>query len=139
MPGTDIPVASAACGAQTGGRAIDDQANGRVPTTGRRAGLSTSTLLGTGQEQGVWVMGPGSLIGMLIVGALAGWLAGKIVAGQGFGLLGNVVVGIVGAFVAGFLLPRLGLGAGGGPIQAILHATFGAVVLLVLVRVVRRG
>ena len=84
-------------------------------------------------------MGPGSLIGMLIVGALAGWLAGKIVAGQGFGLLGNVVVGIVGAFVAGFLLPRLGIGAGGGPIQAILHATFGAVVLLVLVRVVRRG
>ena len=49
------------------------------------------------------------LIVWLIVGAIAGWLAGLIVKGFGFGLIGNIVVGIVGAFIAGFLLPRLGI------------------------------
>ena len=49
-----------------------------------------------------------SLLIFLIVGAVAGWLAGQIVKGHGFGLVGNIVVGIVGAFLAGFLLPRLG-------------------------------
>ena len=55
-----------------------------------------------------------SLLVILLVGAVAGWLAGLIVKGYGFGLLGNIVVGIVGAFVAGLILPRVGLGIGGG-------------------------
>ena len=79
-----------------------------------------------------------SLLFILIIGAIAGWLAGKIVAGYGFGLIGNIVVGIVGAFVAGLIFPRIGLAFGGGTFASILHATLGAVILLVLIRLVRR-
>lgn len=82
-------------------------------------------------------MGLGSLVVMLVVGAVAGWLAGRIVKGYGFGLVGNIAVGVVGAVIAGFILPRVGLGSGGGIIAAVLHATFGAVILLVLIRLVK--
>lgn len=74
---------------------------------------------------------------MLAIGAVAGWLAGQIVKGYGFGLLGNIVVGIVGAFVAGLILPRVGLGFGGGVLAAIVHATLGAVILLWLIRLIK--
>ena len=57
-----------------------------------------------------------AIIIILIVGAVAGWLAGLIVRGMGFGLIGNIVVGIVGAFIAGWLLPRIGIVIGGGMI-----------------------
>ncbi len=83
-------------------------------------------------------MGLESLIVFLIIGAIAGWLAGLIVTGFGFGLLGNIVVGIVGAFVAGFLFPLIGFGLGGGIIAAIIHATIGAVILLFLIKLVKR-
>jgi uncharacterized membrane protein YeaQ/YmgE (transglycosylase-associated protein family) len=76
---------------------------------------------------------------ILIVGAVAGWLAGQIVRGMGFGLIGNIVVGIVGAFIAGWLLPRIGIVIGGGIIASIINATIGAVVLLVIVGLIRRG
>lgn len=79
-----------------------------------------------------------SLLVWLIVGALAGWLAGKLVHGAGFGLVGNIAVGIVGAAIAGWLLPRLGIFWGGGFLSAVLHAVIGAVILLVLVGLVRR-
>ena len=85
------------------------------------------------------MLGIESIIVFLIVGAIAGWLAGVIVKGFGFGLLGNIVVGIVGAFVAGWLFPQLGWGVGGGFFWAILHATIGAVILLVVLRIVRTG
>ena len=85
------------------------------------------------------MLGIESIIIFLIVGAIAGWLAGLIVKGFGFGLLGNIVVGIVGAVIAGWLFPRLGWGVGGGFLWAILHATIGAVILLVLLRIVRTG
>ncbi|MBX9454855.1 MAG: GlsB/YeaQ/YmgE family stress response membrane protein [Rhizobium sp.] len=84
-------------------------------------------------------MGIESIIIFLIVGAIAGWLAGIIVKGFGFGLLGNIVVGIVGAFIAGWLFPQLGWGVGGGFLWAIVHATIGAVILLVLLRIIRTG
>jgi uncharacterized membrane protein YeaQ/YmgE (transglycosylase-associated protein family) len=84
-------------------------------------------------------MGIESLIVLLIVGAVAGWLAGQIVKGGGFGRVGNIVVGIVGAVIAGFLLPRVGLTIGGGIPAAIIHATLGAVILLVLIRVIRKA
>ena len=74
----------------------------------------------------------------LIVGAVAGWLAGLIVKGYGFGLIGNIVVGIVGAFIAGFLLPRLGIVIGGGIVAAIINAVIGAVILLVIIGLFRR-
>jgi uncharacterized membrane protein YeaQ/YmgE (transglycosylase-associated protein family) len=85
------------------------------------------------------MLGIESIIVFLIVGAIAGWLAGVIVKGFGFGLLGNIVVGIVGAFIAGWLFPQLGWGVGGGFLWAIVHATIGAVILLVLLRIVRTG
>jgi uncharacterized membrane protein YeaQ/YmgE (transglycosylase-associated protein family) len=75
----------------------------------------------------------------LLIGAIAGWLAGVIVKGYGFGLLGNIVVGILGAFVGNWLFGTLGLFAGGGIIGAIAGATIGAVVLLLLLRLVRRA
>ncbi len=80
-----------------------------------------------------------ALLIILLVGAIAGWLAGQIVKGYGFGLLGNIVVGIVGALFAGFLFPRIGLGLGGGILGSIIAATLGAVILLFLIRLVKRA
>ncbi|MVA97553.1 GlsB/YeaQ/YmgE family stress response membrane protein [Nitratireductor sp. CAU 1489] len=82
-------------------------------------------------------MGIESLIVFIIIGAIAGWLAGLIVKGFGFGLLGNIVVGIVGAFIAGFLFPAIGISLGGGILAAIIHATIGAVILLVIIKLVK--
>jgi uncharacterized membrane protein YeaQ/YmgE (transglycosylase-associated protein family) len=79
-----------------------------------------------------------TLIIWLAVGAIAGWLAGSIVKGGGFGVLGDIVVGIVGAFVGGWLLPRLGVHLGVGLVPVIASATIGAVVLLLVVRLIRR-
>ena len=79
-----------------------------------------------------------SLIIFLIIGAVAGWLAGMIVKGFGFGLIGNCLVGILGAFIAGFLLPLLGIAIGGGIIAAIINATIGAVILLVIIGFVKK-
>ena len=84
-------------------------------------------------------MGIESLLVFLLVGAAAGWLAGQIVKGYGFGLVGNIVIGIVGAFLAGFLLPNLGLGIPAGIVGSIIYATVGAVVLLLLIRVIKRA
>ena len=80
------------------------------------------------------------LIIFLLIGAIAGWLAGLLVRGFGFGLLGNIVVGIVGAFLAGWLLPMLGVGFSmGNPIvTSIVYAMIGAIVLLVLIGLIRR-
>ncbi len=76
----------------------------------------------------------------LAIGAVAGWLAGLLVEGAGFGLLWNILIGIAGAFVAGWLFPRLGLGLtlGGGVVGAIVAATLGAVVLLLVVNLIQR-
>lgn len=84
-------------------------------------------------------MGIESLIIFILVGAIAGWLAGQLVKGYGFGLLGNIVVGIVGAFIAGLLFPAIGISLGGGLIAAIIHATIGAVILLVLIRLIKQA
>jgi uncharacterized membrane protein YeaQ/YmgE (transglycosylase-associated protein family) len=79
-----------------------------------------------------------SILIWLLVGAIAGWLAGLLVKGGGFGLLGDIAVGIIGAFIGGWLLPRLGISFGVGLVPAIASATIGAVVLLVILRLVRR-
>jgi uncharacterized membrane protein YeaQ/YmgE (transglycosylase-associated protein family) len=81
-----------------------------------------------------------SLIVFLIVGIVAGFLAGVIVKGYGFGLVGNLVVGVVGAFLAGWLLPRIGVAftVGNAMVTEICYATIGAVVLLLLIGLVRR-
>lgn len=84
------------------------------------------------------VMGIEGLIIFLIIGAVAGWLAGVLMKGYGFGLIGNIVVGIVGAFVAGLILPMVGISIGGGILGSIIHATIGAVILLFLIGLVRK-
>lgn len=83
-----------------------------------------------------------TLTGLLIwlfIGAVAGWLAGLIVKGYGFGLLGNIVVGIVGAFVGGWLFGLLGIAALHGIVGAIIGATIGAIAVLLLLSLVRRA
>lgn len=80
-----------------------------------------------------------SLLIMLLIGAVAGWLAGLIVKGYGYGLVGNIVIGIIGAFLAGLIFPELGLSIGSGIAGAIVHATIGAVILLLLIRLVKRA
>ena len=79
-----------------------------------------------------------SVIAWLVVGAIAGWLAGLIVKGGGFGLIGNIVIGIIGAVVAGWLLPQLGLQLGTGIIRAIINAAIGAIIVLVIIALIRR-
>ena len=80
-----------------------------------------------------------SFIIWIIVGAIAGWLAGMVVKGGGFGLIGDIVVGIVGAVIAGWLLPRLGIVIGSGFVAAVIDAFIGAVILLVIVKLIKRA
>ncbi len=74
-----------------------------------------------------------SLIVILIVGAIAGWLAGLIVRGYGFGLIADICIGIVGAFIASWLLPKLSIHLGAGILGSIAAATIGAVLLLLVI------
>jgi uncharacterized membrane protein YeaQ/YmgE (transglycosylase-associated protein family) len=74
----------------------------------------------------------------ILLGAAAGWLAGQIMKGGGFGLLGNIVVGILGAVIGGWLAGALGIG-GGGLLGALLIATGGAVVLLFVVSLIKKS
>ncbi len=72
------------------------------------------------------------------MGAVAGWLAGVIMKGYGFGLIGNIVVGIVGAAIASWLFPYLGIRLGGDIVGAIISATIGAIILLFVIGLVKR-
>jgi uncharacterized membrane protein YeaQ/YmgE (transglycosylase-associated protein family) len=80
-----------------------------------------------------------SLIVIIVVGIVAGWLAGQIVQGGGFGLIGDLIIGIIGAFIGDWLLPRLGIHLGVGTVALIVNATIGAIVLLFLIRVFTGG
>ncbi len=83
-------------------------------------------------------MGHGIIV-WLVIGAVAGWLAGTLVKGGGYGLIGDIVVGIVGAFIGGWLAGMLGIGVGGGLITSILTATAGAIILILLLRMIKRA
>jgi uncharacterized membrane protein YeaQ/YmgE (transglycosylase-associated protein family) len=72
------------------------------------------------------------LIMTLIIGALAGWLAGKVMKGKGFGIIGNIIVGIIGAVLGGFLFGLLGVSVG-GMVGSLVTATIGAIILLYIV------
>jgi uncharacterized membrane protein YeaQ/YmgE (transglycosylase-associated protein family) len=78
-----------------------------------------------------------SILVILVVGIVAGWLAGKVVRGAGFGLLGDLVIGIVGAFIATLLFPRLGIHIGSGIVSEILYSALGAIILLLIVGLIR--
>jgi uncharacterized membrane protein YeaQ/YmgE (transglycosylase-associated protein family) len=78
-----------------------------------------------------------SLLVLLLIGAIAGWLAGTLVKGYGFGLIGNIAIGVIGAFIGAWLMPQLGFGMA-GIVGQIVSATIGAIVLLLLIGLVRR-
>ncbi|MEH2473598.1 putative membrane protein YeaQ/YmgE (transglycosylase-associated protein family) [Nitrobacteraceae bacterium AZCC 2161] len=80
-----------------------------------------------------------SLLVILFVGLVAGWLAGKIVRGTGYGILGDILVGIAGALVASWLFPKLGIHLGTGLVSEIVYSAIGAVILLLIVRLLRTG
>ena len=75
----------------------------------------------------------------LIIGAIAGWLAGNLMRGGGFGVLGNIVVGIVGAMLGGWVFGFLGIGPEGGVIGSLITAVVGACLLLFIVSLVKRA
>jgi uncharacterized membrane protein YeaQ/YmgE (transglycosylase-associated protein family) len=79
-----------------------------------------------------------SLILFLIIGAIAGWLAGMVMKGRGFGLLGDIIVGIIGAVIGGYLLAIIGFVAW-GLIGSLFTAFIGAVVLLAIIRLIKRA
>lgn len=79
------------------------------------------------------------LIWFLLIGAAAGWLAGVLMKGRGFGVIGNILVGVVGAVIGGFLFGKLGFWPGGGLVGALFTAFVGAVVLLFLISLIRRA
>ena len=81
---------------------------------------------------------PSSLLVLILVGLVAGWLAGKIMRGTGFGVIGDIAIGIIGAFFGTWLLARFGIVIGFGLIAAIINATIGAVVLLAIIGLGRR-
>jgi len=80
-----------------------------------------------------------SLLVILLVGLIAGWLAGKIVTGGGFGLIANIAIGIVGSLIGTWLLPRLGIHIASGLVTKIIVATIGATLLLLVVGLLRGG
>ncbi len=81
----------------------------------------------------------GGILVLLLVGLVAGWLAGQIVRGGGFGLIGDLVVGVIGAFIGSWIFATLGIFIGMGLIGAIISATNGAVILVAILRLVRRA
>jgi len=79
-----------------------------------------------------------SLFLFLVIGALAGWLAGQIMKGGGFGLVGDLVVGVIGAFIGGFVFNSLGVAAG-GILGALVSAVVGAIILLFVIRLIKKA
>jgi uncharacterized membrane protein YeaQ/YmgE (transglycosylase-associated protein family) len=84
-------------------------------------------------------LNPGGILAWLVVGLIAGWLAGRVMKGGGFGLVGDIVVGIIGAFIGGLLLSILGLGSKAGFLGSIVVAFVGAVILLWILRLLSGG
>jgi uncharacterized membrane protein YeaQ/YmgE (transglycosylase-associated protein family) len=82
---------------------------------------------------------PGGLIAWLVVGLVAGWLAGQFMKGGGYGLIGDIIVGIVGAFIGGFIFSLVLPGSSVGIIGSIVVAFVGAVILIAIVRALSRG
>jgi len=80
-----------------------------------------------------------SILVILFVGLVAGWLAGKVVRGTGFGIIGDIIVGIAGALIASLLFPKIGIHLGTGLLSEIIYSAIGAVILLLIVRLVRSG
>jgi uncharacterized membrane protein YeaQ/YmgE (transglycosylase-associated protein family) len=99
----------------------------------------TVTLPGRASKKGGAMSGQ-ELFVILLVGLIAGWLAGQFLQGTGFGLVADIAIGVIGALIGTWLLPQLGIHLGSGIVAAIISATIGALVLLLILRLVyRRG
>ena len=83
-------------------------------------------------------MDPVEILIWLVIGAIAGWLAGQLVRGGGYGLIGDILVDIVGSVIAGYLLPLIGIHLGAGFVRSVINAVIGACLLLTVLRLVRR-
>ena len=79
-----------------------------------------------------------SLLLLLLIGAIAGWLATQIMKGRTYGLVGNIIIGVIGAFLGGWLFDLVGLSVSGGLLGALLTALVGAIVLLWILRLLKR-
>jgi uncharacterized membrane protein YeaQ/YmgE (transglycosylase-associated protein family) len=79
------------------------------------------------------------LLWFVVIGAIAGWLAGQFMKGHGFGLLGDIIVGVIGAFIGRYISQAAGLGFGGGLIGTLIVAFLGAIILLFVVRLIAGG
>jgi uncharacterized membrane protein YeaQ/YmgE (transglycosylase-associated protein family) len=79
------------------------------------------------------------LLVILLIGLIAGWLAGLVVQGTGFGIIADICIGIVGALIASWLFPALHISLGGGIVAEIIAAAIGAIILLIIIRLVNRG
>ena len=78
-------------------------------------------------------------IWFILIGLVAGWLAGKVMGSGGYGVIGDIVVGVIGALIGGFIFGMLGISAGGGLIGSLVVATIGAVILLYLIRLIKKA
>lgn len=78
-------------------------------------------------------------IWFILIGLIAGWLAGVLMKGGGFGIVGDIVVGVVGALIGGFTFNTLGISMGGGLLGSIIVATIGAVMLIFILRLIKRA
>lgn len=80
-----------------------------------------------------------SILLFLVIGLVAGWLAGLLVKGGGFGVIGDMVVGVLGALIGGLIFEKFGVSSGGGPVGSIIVATIGAVILIYVLRLVKKA
>jgi uncharacterized membrane protein YeaQ/YmgE (transglycosylase-associated protein family) len=80
-----------------------------------------------------------NVVWFCVIGIVAGWLAGRLMRGGGFGILGDLVIGILGAVIGGYVFGLLGVGMGGGLVGSLVTATVGAILLLFLIRLVKRA
>jgi uncharacterized membrane protein YeaQ/YmgE (transglycosylase-associated protein family) len=101
----------------------------------RRSVLASDNLNG----RNIMHLSSQGLLVIIVVGIVAGWLAGRVMEGGGFGLIGDLLVGLIGAFIGDWLLPRLGIHLGAGIVALIINAFIGAVVLLLILRLVGGG
>jgi uncharacterized membrane protein YeaQ/YmgE (transglycosylase-associated protein family) len=109
-----------------------------VPAVGLETTAFVAPLIQGSSSEGGFVMG-GGLLYWVIVGLIAGWLAGVVMKGGGYGVLADIVLGILGAIVGGWIFSMLGIGAGGGLIGGIVVAFIGAVVLVWITRLLKKA
>ena len=79
------------------------------------------------------------ILWFILIGLAAGWLAGQVMRGGGFGVIGDIVVGVIGALLGGLLFDTVGASVGGGLLGSLIVATIGAIVLLLLLRLIKRA